>query len=226
MIYSFFLLSFCLTSPLVASSATNMTEIVPIFQSSPLIYGLLLTLSFASFFLVTYAFLSLSKRSLLPEIWIEKVRSSILEEKNTRTKTLLKEKNTPLAAIVLSGFKHQTLGNEAVLSSMQAQMQRVTALFWQPISLLYDIANVATMLGLLGTIVGIFQGLYDAKNNMEAIFTLFDGLAIAIGTTIAGLTLAMVSTLFAALLKWRTTAIMTQIEETALDIATLFKYEK
>lgn len=208
-----FLLLLC--SPLEAATPHSLRSATAIINSSPVIYSLLLLLSFVSFFLFTYALLALSRKTLLPKAWIKKLTKAHSEQKSEQVQKLLCEKNNPLAQLLECCLKYPTQAR----AEMQKRLERIGALYWQPISLLYDIANIATMLGLLGTIVGIFQGVSGASHSMEAIFTLFDGLAVAIGTTVAGLSLAVCATLFAAILKWRTTTMLAEIEDKATEMA-------
>lgn len=196
-----------------------MESAAAMIQTSPLIYGLLLVLSFVSFFLMTYSLLALSRKALLPKAWIQKVQKLLSNGKIQEAKNIVSAKQIPLAQLLECGLNNPSMDLPQLRHAMQSRLERISAMYWQPISLLYDIANVATMLGLLGTIVGIFQGVSGAGQSMEAIFTLFDGLAVAIGTTVAGLSLAVCTTIFAALLKWRTTALLSESEEIALEIA-------
>ena len=78
-----------------------------------------------------------------------------------------------------------------MIESMKGAGKRQTSFLWQKVSLLNDIAIVAPMLGLLGTVSGMFFAFYDLNRSLESISALFDGLGISVGTTLAGLVVAI-----------------------------------
>jgi biopolymer transport protein ExbB/TolQ len=79
------------------------------------------------------------------------------------------------------------------------------------------------MLGLLGTVTGMFYAFYDLNRSMESLSTLFDGLGISVGTTVAGLIVAILAMLSYTFLKYRLIRSMTAVENEAMQLAgTLF----
>jgi biopolymer transport protein ExbB len=72
---------------------------------------------------------------------------------------------------------------------------------WQKISLLSDIALLAPMIGLLGTVLGMFYAFYDVNRSIESLASLFDGLGVSVGTTVAGLLVALSSMALQTVLK-------------------------
>jgi biopolymer transport protein ExbB len=102
--------------------------------------------------------------------------------------------------------------------TMKTEGKRLTSHLWQRLALLNDIAIVAPMLGLLGTVIGMFYAFYDVNRSIESINALFDGLGIAVGTTVAGLIIAILSMLLATTLKYRLVKNLSLVENTALTI--------
>jgi biopolymer transport protein ExbB len=80
---------------------------------------------------------------------------------------------------------------------------------------------IAPMLGLLGTVLGMFYAFYDLNRSMESISALFDGLGISVGTTVGGLVVAILALMFHAITKYRLTRQLSVIENEAHSLANL-----
>jgi len=129
---------------------------------------------------------------------------------------------SPIKAAILPLMKNKP-ENQGILDAMKAAGKRGSAPFWQKIALLNDIAVLAPMLGLLGTVTGMFYAFYDLNRSMESLSTLFDGLGISVGSTVAGLIVAILAMLFYTFLKFRLIRSMTSVENEAMQLAgTLF----
>src|SRR5208283_4095219 len=105
--------------------------------------------------------------------------------------------------------------------SMRAEAKRSTVGFWQKIGLLSDIAVIAPMLGLLGTVLGMFYAFYDVNRSIESISTLFDGLGISVGTTVAGLIVAILALILQSTAKYRLVRSLSRVETDAHHVASL-----
>jgi len=77
------------------------------------------------------------------------------------------------------------------------------------------------MLGLLGTVLGMFYAFYDINRSIESVSTLFDGLGISVGTTVAGLIVAIVALILQSLAKFRIVKALATVENEAQSMATL-----
>lgn len=92
----------------------------------------------------------------------------------------------PAAAIARAG---ESAAPDAVWDAMMAVAARVESQVTQRVPYLATVGNIATMLGLLGTVYGLivaFQGLGDASA-VERATRLSDGIATAMATTAYGL---------------------------------------
>lgn len=108
-----------------------------------------------------------------------------------------------------------------MIDAMKSEGKRAATAFWQRLSLLNDIVVVAPMLGLLGTVIGMFYAFYDINRSAESINALFDGLGIAVGTTVAGLIVAIIAMIFYTTLKYRIVKTLAEVENEALALSTL-----
>ncbi len=108
-----------------------------------------------------------------------------------------------------------------MVDAMKAEGKRATVSFWQRMSLLNDIAIIAPMLGLLGTVLGMFYAFYDLNRSTESVATLFDGLGISVGTTVAGLIVAIIALILQSIGKYRLVKVLARVENEAHSMASM-----
>ena len=77
------------------------------------------------------------------------------------------------------------------------------------------------MLGLLGTVLGMFYAFYDLNRSMESVSLLFDGLGISVGTTVGGLVVAILAMILYSISKYRLVKILANVENEAQNFAVL-----
>jgi biopolymer transport protein ExbB len=192
-----------------------------VFAGSPTIYMVLFTLSVASIAIWAYALLSLRTQELLPEEPLKELRVK-LAAKNYKEALSLCEKNpTILFQMLSTGIQSRSQGQSSMLELMKSEGRRSSTKLWQKTSLLNDIAVIAPMIGLLGTVLGMFYAFYDLNRSMESISALFDGLGVSVGTTVGGLIVAILALCFHAITKYRLTRQLAVIESQAHSLANL-----
>ncbi len=192
-----------------------------VFAGSPTIYMVLFTLSVASIGIWAYALLSLRTKELLPEEPLKDLRIN-LAAKNYKEALSLCEKNpTILFQMLSAGIQSRSQGQSSMLELMKSEGRRSSTKLWQKTSLLNDIAVIAPMIGLLGTVLGMFYAFYDLNRSMESISALFDGLGVSVGTTVGGLIVAILALAFHATTKYRLTRQLAVIESEAHSLANL-----
>jgi biopolymer transport protein ExbB len=126
--------------------------------------------------------------------------------------------------MILSALEIRKEGYQATKDMMKNEGKRHTATFWHRLALLNDIAIIAPMLGLLGTVMGMFYAFYDINRSFESISSLFDGLGIAVGTTVLGLIVAIIAMILYTTLKYRMMKIFSQVEHEAAPLTRLIEY--
>jgi biopolymer transport protein ExbB len=111
------------------------------------------------------------------------------------------------------------------MEAIHSEGRRLGNAIWHKIGLLNDIAVIAPMLGLLGTVLGLFFAFYDTMTAAENITSIFDGLGIAIGTTVLGLIVAIMSMVFYTILKYRVSTLLDRIENESMSLVCLIDNE-
>jgi biopolymer transport protein ExbB len=206
-----------------AEEPKTMLDLGKVFSGSPTIYSALLVMSVSSFILWLYTLLTLRLSDMMPKLFLEQVRSQLAEKKYNAALLTCQQDDNFLSGLLSSGLHVRKHGPQIIMDAVQSEGRRKGLALWQRISLLNDIALTAPMLGLLGTVLGMFYAFYDNNQTAESITTIFDGLGIAIGTTVAGLIVAILSTVFYTSLKFRLVKLLNIIEDEALSLASLIE---
>ena len=192
-----------------------------VFSGSPTIYTILFFLSVSSLAIGAYAFASLRTPELIPSQPLQELREKLIGKQYEQAMAICNENPSILFKMVGSGIQSRALGTSTMLELMKAEGKRASHKLWQRISLLNDIAIIAPMLGLLGTVLGMFYAFYDLNRSMESISALFDGLGISVGTTVGGLVVALIAIFFHTMSKQRLMKQLILIESKASSLAHL-----
>lgn len=99
----------------------------------------------------------------------------------------------PLLQVVKAGLTQVNRGEEAVIASMEERMSEVLPELEKRIGALWSLANIATLIGLLGTISGLIKafGAVAYADPAEASTILSRGISEAMYNTALGLGIAV-----------------------------------
>ncbi len=204
------------TLPVSVKGAIDLKEI---FAAAPFIYSFLLLMSTTSMVIWLYTMATFRTKRVLPHTFSKSLREALENQEYVQAEDLCKNHSSLLSSIVNAGLSTRRHGPQVMLDAMKSEGKRASAGVWQKLSLLNDIAIVAPMLGLLGTVIGMFYAFYDVNRSIESINALFDGLGIAVGTTVAGLMVAIVAMVFATTLKYKMVKSLSLVETEALALS-------
>jgi len=178
-------------------------------MGGPLMY-VLFGLSIALVAMVTYFFLALSPGNIMPPGFLRRIHQTIRDKKIDEAKMLCVQNRNVVSQIIRSGLEAADKGREGILEAMNSEGSRRASSLWVRISFLSDIAVVAPMVGLLGTVIGMFVAFMNVSGTVvkggaltvakgaggmsvglinPAYLT--SGVAMAVITTIAGLLVAI-----------------------------------
>ncbi len=198
-------------------------DLTQVFSAAPWIYTTLALLSMSTVMIALYTLLTARSSKILPKNDQGAIAQMLQSQDYEKALALCDKNPSFFSKMIAVGITSRPLGNQGILDAMKAAGKRESAPFWQKITLLNDIVVLAPMLGLLGTVTGMFYAFYDLNRSMESISTLFDGLGISVGTTVAGLIVAILAMLFYTFLKFRLIRSMTAVENQVMQLAgTLF----
>lgn len=208
---------------IIKSATLNLNEI---FMASPVVYSILILMSVASFTILIFTLFTFRIKDLISKKTIEELKEYILKENYVEALSYCAGKKNLIATMIASGIMARDHGAQYMVNTIKSEGKRATSKFWHRISLLNDIAVIAPMLGLLGTVLGMFYAFYDVNRSTDSLSSLFDGLGIAVGTTVAGLIVAILSMTFYASLKFKMVKSLNIVENEAVALGNLIKTRK
>jgi biopolymer transport protein ExbB len=191
------------------------------FKASPIIYSVLCGLSMASLTVALSAYIDINKKLKVSTITLEQTKEKLLICRYDEAIQIL-EKQTDASALMLKSFiDARKLGPQEMREAMKQAGKRQMMGSWQKLSLLSDIALLAPLIGLLGTVLGMFYAFYDVNRSIESLASLFDGLGVSVGTTVAGLLVALSAMILQTILKHKLISGSSKVE-TACESITPF----
>lgn len=137
----------------------------------------------------------LTKYKVNAEEFMKQVRKLVQAGNIDRAIKLCEAAPLPLLQVVRSGLTQANKGDEAVIGAIDESMEEVVPALEKRIGSLWTFANLATLIGLLGTISGLIRafqaavGKGDPKAAQEALMA---GIAEAMWNTLFGLGIAVV----------------------------------
>jgi biopolymer transport protein ExbB/TolQ len=131
--------------------------------------------------------------------------------------------NAALSRVLKAGLSRAGRGERDIQDAVDEVALEILPKLQKRTNYLQVIANVATLLGLLGTILGIIMA-FDAVANVEPAMkqkVLTQGISIALYTTAFGLVVAIPSLLFYSILDNKTAKIIDEIDEFSVKLINL-----
>jgi biopolymer transport protein ExbB/TolQ len=134
-------------------------------------------------------------------------------------------KDKPMAIIVKAALNRAHLPEGSIQDGLQIAVHQSTQKITKRTSFLATIANVATLLGLFGTIAGLVQS-FEAVGHAEAqqkSALLSAGIATAMNATMLGLGVAIPCMMIFSFLMNRSNRLIADLEETSVQVLDVLK---
>lgn len=205
----------------IQEKSSVMINFRQVFFAAPVIYTILMIMSVGSFAIWIQSFFTLRKQKSLPSQAIKQIKENLEKGNYEEAAKIARNSSTVLGKMLASAILHRAEGLTAMLELTKSEGKRASISFWQKMQLLGDVAAIAPMIGLLGTVVGMFYAFYDLNRSSESVTKLFDGLGVSVGTTVAGLIVALLAMAFYSLTKFRLVRVLNQAENEVHFIAPL-----
>ena len=148
----------------------------------------------------------LGKGSVNARAFLEQIRKLVAANNVDRAVKLCSATEAPVARVARAGLTRMNKGEAAVSTAIEEMMADVTPDLKKRIAVLWSIANIATLLGLLGTISGLIKSFAAvgsaspelrssllSKGISEAMYNTAFGLGIAVTCMIGHVFLSSVA---------------------------------
>jgi biopolymer transport protein ExbB len=194
-------------APLLANADTQSPGALQIIfaggMTGAAILVVLVGMSMIAMALTVEHLLAIRRRVLMPDQLADDVRRHLETGKLSEAATATRASPSALAAVLAAGLGEAAGGWPAVEKAMEETLAEQAARLFRKIDYLSVIGNIAPMLGLLGTVVGMifaFREVADTQGAARAA-ELAGGIYQALVTTVGGLLVAIPS--FAAFAVFR-----------------------
>lgn len=160
-------------------------------------------------------------------LWKE-ISNCIEDDNFERAYLLCKASKTPLAAVLEEGLSFHNSGERDIQNAVDEVSLEVVPDIERRISYLAVIANIATLLGLLGTIQGLIQAFaaIGSADPSQKAAILSKGISIALYTTAFGLIVAIPMLIMYTLLLSKAHRLVDEIDKFSIKLINLIVRNK
>ncbi len=167
---------------------------------------------------------NLRRGKIIPPAFLMEVEDLIRNEKIPRAIELCRRSGTPIANVLVSAIKNFGRRREVLKERIEEVGRREAAAMTRYMEALATIANVSTLIGLLGTIAGMIE-VFSVISEQTAISptSMAHGISVALYTTVFGLSVAIPTLVGHRYLSGRADGLILQMEETSIEMMELLK---
>lgn len=192
-------------------------------EGGPWMYPILVLGIVVIFIVVERTYVLFIRTSSKREAFLSQMRSLIMSRNLDKAVQFASHDTSPLGKIVKAGLLKVNHEDEVVQSAMDEAALKEVPYLEKRTGFLPMLSNVATLMGLLGTIIGLIQS-FAAVSSADAATKatlLSKGISEAMNCTAFGLIVAIPSLLFYAMLQSRTQRCIDDINAAAVNIVNL-----
>ena len=165
----------------------------------------------------------LVKSSVNARAFLENIRKLVLANNIDRAIKLCSATTAPVAQVAKAGLQRMHRGDIAVAQAIEECLVDVTPMIKKRIQILWSLANIATLIGLLGTVAGLIRafGAVSAAKPEERSALLTKGISEALNNTAMGLGIAVLCIIAHAILSSMSKRQNSDLEAFALKLENL-----
>lgn len=202
-----------------------MEQIVQMFvEGGPFMYPILLCAIFGATIALERLIFIFFRASINAAGFMATIQRHVLEGQVEQAVRLCNaESGAVLPRVIKAGLLRATLSEAEINDAMEEQSREVFPLINNRLSYLPTIANVSTLLGLLGTIQGLilsFHAVAEQSSEMRAT-ALSQGIAVAMYTTFFGLLVSIPVLVLHSVVAARASLLLDEIDHHSLKLANL-----
>lgn len=206
----------------ITLSDNPLYKVGELFMFSPIINGIIAGLSILGLVFFLYFMASINRRTFAPPRFVDEVVKLVIRGDYERAGDVCRRSRGVFAAsIVQRCVENNSQSHSVMLDMIDTEGRRQADIVWNRVSYLADISNVAPMLGLVGTVLGMikaFYGLEHESGGIDAV-VLSRGVGEAMSTTLFGLSVGILALVFYSLTKARATRTLAEAEQAVHMIA-------
>ncbi|MFW5996802.1 MAG: MotA/TolQ/ExbB proton channel family protein [Lentisphaeria bacterium] len=203
---------------------SRIDTLADILQAGGVPLYFIIILSIATLFLVLFFLFTFRASVLAPRKFIQEADEAARDGDVEAVRSACQSDNSAASSIINSATEHiETTGHVdyfTVRDAVEDEGSRQANTLWQRLQYLMDVAVVAPMVGLLGTVLGMLDSFAGMETELGAVkpVTVSQGVAKALITTAAGLSVGIAAMILYALFRGRLNKLITHLEITCNGI--------
>ncbi len=198
----------------------SLWELIVAGGSSMILQGFLSVVAVA---FIIYHFRFVKMEKLLPADFVENLLSLLEKKEYEKAASVCKTQQNMASLMAMSVLPRLAKGSKLapaqVESLVQVEGRAQIEKLWQNLTYLGDVAVVAPLVGLLGTVIGMINAFHFFKAGSVHPGVLTQGLAKAMVNTVAGLIVAIICLFFYSYFRGKVSAIISKAEAVASEMA-------
>jgi biopolymer transport protein ExbB len=177
----------------------------------------LAAMSLVTVFLIFYYLFTLRSELIVPSALLKQLAAALHQKDYDLMMRACEADGSPAAKVIAAGLgiHRRTKRNYALVrGALEDEGARQAGVLWQRIQYLQDIAVIAPMVGLLGTVIGMIQSFMgmQAQDAAPRPTVIADGVSMALVTTAAGLLLGIFAMIVYAAFRGRIHRLVGELE--------------
>jgi len=203
------------SAPTIDPATGALPSLKQLFMFSPTINGILAGLSVLAVLLFLAYLLMINSRAMVPADLVDELTKLVLARKYEQAADLCRRnRRVFVASIVQRCVENPAKHHSVVIDMIDAEGRRRADVVWNRISYLADISNVAPMLGLLGTVLGMIKAFFTLEQQTGSVNAkvLSAGVGQAMATTMFGLVVGIGALVLYSIIKGRATRTLAEAE--------------
>ncbi len=182
-------------------------------------------LSLASVTIIVEHFWTIRQATMLPIAELEATRQLIEARKFKECIDSIQKSRTMFADVLTVGLRHGRNGFDAMYEASQERAAAWSSRLFRKVEYLNIIGNLAPLMGLLGTVLGMIRA-FGAMQEMHGAYkpeNLAGGISLALVNTFLGLAVAIIALGFFGVCRSRVDAFTTASHAAAVDLLENFR---
>lgn len=199
---------------------TDTITLMMMIEQGGVILWIIMGLGFIALVLTLYLLVTVSPRREAPATLVKRAVAQVKAGELQGAYHMCLERDEFLARVFAAGIKMAGHGRFVIQDAMESEGERMAAALWQRITYLNNIAMIAPLLGLLGTVWGMMRAFSAIALDTAQVkgITMAYSVSQAMITTAGGLALAIPAMAVYFLLRGRVLRIIAEVEARSAEL--------
>ena len=205
------------STPLFAAENQSGASLTQVLERGGPVMLILLGISVVALFLMFYYLMTIRTALVVPKDFINQAEDAVKKKDFELLSKICDENSSPAARIIAAGsnvFIRSKNNYQMIRDAIEDEGTRQAGLLWHRIQALQDIAVIAPMVGLLGTVLGMIKSFMGLNQELATPrpTVIASGVSMALMTTAAGLVIGISAMILYSFFRARINRVLSNLE--------------